>query len=330
LRRVLARVPVKITLFGEHAVVYGYPAVAAAVPRIVSVEARPRSDGRRVVRFEGVEIRVPLARVEVGSGSHEVKRDSVARVSSYVAKALDICSSVVGGLSEGIEIEIRSSLPPSIGLGTSASVSAGVLATCLELNGVRLDPRELAKLAWRVELEVQGAASPMDTATVCLGGVVLIDPVNHEHQLLRDSMDALVGYVPRVGSTATLVAYVRKLRERAPSVVRSVMEAIARVVRESVDAIAKLDYERLGMLANVNHGLLHALGVVSESSDRVVHALRRAGAYGAKMSGAGGGGAFIAFADPSILTHLARVARALGAEVVSLKAGCSGIEVEEL
>jgi len=330
LRRALARVPTKVTLFGEHAVVYGYPAIAAAVPKRIDVEARFRSDGRSVIRFEGVEIRVPLTAVDIGSGSHEARRESIDRIASYVSKAIEVCSSIVGGIDSGIEVSIRSSLPPSIGLGTSAAVSAGVLATCLELNGVSIDARELAKLAWRVELEVQGAASPMDTATVCLGGVVLVDPVNHRHRVVRDSIDALVGYVPRLGSTATLVAYVKKLRGSAPRVVESIMRAIAAVVDEGLDAVEKLDYERLGMLANANHGLLHALGVVSESSDRVVHALRRAGAYGAKMSGAGGGGAFVAFAQPGMLHRLAHVARALGAEVVSLKAGCSGIEVEQL
>ncbi len=326
MERIVVRVPAKITLFGEHAVVYGYPAIAASIPRYVIIEAVPSERNR--VLFLGSDIRVPIRSADIEGLGAEVRRESVERVVSYVARALAVCSEQVGGLDGGLELRIESELPPSIGLGTSAAVSAGVLAACMAMHGVEIEASELAKLAWRVEREVQGAASPMDTATVCLGGVRLIDPKSLRHELLRESIDALVGYVPRAGTTASLVAYVKRLREAAPEVVEDVMKAIARVVEMGVEAVRRGDLETLGLLANVNHGLLHALGVVSEDSDRVIHALRKAGAYGAKMSGAGGGGAFIAFSRPDALPILAEVAKAMGARVVSLKAGGGGIVVE--
>ncbi len=327
--KVFALVPAKVTLFGEHAVVYGYPAIAASIPTYLRIEASFRGRGGSIARFEGVELRIPVKALGIGFDFAEIDKSYASRLAAYISKALELCSEVVGGLDSGLEISVESPLPPSIGLGTSAAVSAGVLACCAKLHGVDLGVEELASLAWRVEKEVQGAASPMDTATVCLGGIRLIEPSQRRYPLLRDSLEALVGYVPRVGTTASLVAMVKNLMGRAPSVFRAVMEGISEVVKASIEAIKQGNLELLGLLASVNHGLLRALGVVSEASDRVVHALREAGAYGAKMSGAGGGGAFIAFADPRKLEVLSEVVRALGAKVVSLKIGCPGISLGE-
>jgi len=324
---VRARAPTKVTLFGEHAVVYGYPAVAAAVPKFVEVSMRFRGSGSFTISFESPYFRASVNRVVLPRLEVSVEVLDVEKFVAYVRKAIEMCSSVVGGLDAGLDVKIVSEVPPSIGLGTSASVSIATLMACLELHGVKLRRDEIAELGWRIEYEVQGAASPMDTATVALGGVRLIDPKSLRHELLRDELDVLVGFIPRRGTTAALVNRVKVLRDRFPNVVESVMECIARVVRDSVDAVRRGDVETLGLLANVNHGLLHALGVVPEEMDRVLHGLRKAGALGAKVSGAGGGGAFIAFAKPEELETLARVAKALGTEVATTRVGCPGASI---
>ncbi len=324
---VRVRAPTKVTLFGEHAVVYGYPAIAAAIPKFVEISMRFRGGDGFAIVFEAPRLRASINRVELPTLSVEIGRHDVENFVAYVKKSLEICASSIGGLDKGLEIRVKSEVPPSIGLGTSAAVSVATLAACLEIHGVKVGREELAKLGWRVEREVQGAASPMDTATVVLGGIRLIDPKGVNHELLREEMEALVGFVPRKSTTAALVKQVNVLRKRVPHVVDGVMECIARVVEQSIDAVRKADLETLGMLANINHGLLQALGVVPEDMDRLVHSLRRAGALGAKVSGAGGGGAFIAFAPSNELEVLARVAKALGAEIASMKIGWLGVEV---
>ncbi len=109
----------------------------------------------------------------------------------------------------------------------------------------------------------------------------------------------IIGNTKRKRSTKRLVDRVRKLREREPELVDRVIEAIAHLSEEGLIALRDSDLSKLGDLMNVNHGLLASLGVSIAKLDTMVHASRVAGAYGAKLTGAGGGGCMIALSDAS-------------------------------
>ncbi|RLG81978.1 MAG: mevalonate kinase [Thermoprotei archaeon] len=339
LSRVVVKVPTKITIAGEHAVVYGVPAVAAAIPRFILITMSLRSDNRIVVETQGLYARLSRVALDRSSDSVEslASEDDARRALSYVTTALRLCEEFLGVGERGYDVYIESDLPASIGLGTSAAISVGTIAGCLKLRGG--DPEEyrvrVAELGWRTELEVQGAASPMDTFTTALGGIRYIDPgagsVDRIATWIAPAkpIPLVVGYTPRRGTTAELVAKVRRLRSSAPQLFDRVMEVIGDIANAIRRAIEVGDLELLGRLVTVNHGLLEALGVVDREHSLIIHSLLEAGALGAKTSGAGSGGAFLAIAPSADKAgEIAIVAKGLGATVVATGIYPRGFSVE--
>jgi mevalonate kinase len=189
-------------------------------------------------------------------------------------------------------------MPVGAGLGTSAAIAVGTIAAYTRLLGHDLSKEETARLGHLTELEVQGAASPMDTAVSTLGGTLLIRPTRGKPKIERLRLEArlpfVVGYTERESRTSELIKKVKSLRGGVPTIIDSIMEAIASVVEEGKAALAKGDLAAMGKLMNINHGLLEALGVSSKRLNDMVYSSRSAGAIGSKMTGAGGGGCMIA------------------------------------
>lgn len=275
--------PGVVKLFGEHAVVYGKPAIAATINRGVYVECA-RGD-KLVVEVDGVS--VPLAYYpEEGRG--EVRQ--LGRFFAYVDAALRLSRELWGELRA--RFVIRSELPPSIGAATSAAVSIGVLKAYSLCAGADVKREELARLGHKVELEVQGAASPMDTAAVALGGVLKIWPAPFRAERLDVELSPFyIVVLPRRGTTAEIVADVRALLGRRRSLA-AVVDAIEAVVEEAHKCLSAGDFACVGELMKVNNWLLGALGVVDS---RAVSILELAAPliYGGKISGAGRGGVLL-------------------------------------
>lgn len=264
---VTASAPGKVILFGEHAVVYGEPSLAGAIEKRVLVSAEKTGKGLRITSDKSPDHR-------------------------YVEKAVELAFDYAGK-RPGLELNIRSELPPASGLGSSAAVAVATLLAVTRLLGEDLDKDELARLGHRVELEVQGAASPTDTITSTYGGIQYIQPKKKSYEALRAALPLVVGYTGIERSTAQLVKDVRALRDNHPELVDPIIRSIGRVTR-AAKARIQAD-EDIGELMNINNGLLEALGVGNSALSRLVHAAREAGAKGAKITGAGGGGCIVAY-----------------------------------
>ena len=324
--------PAKVTLFGEHAVVYGYPAIASSLP--VGLEVSVELVRRELDEIVVTGIRAGVDRVLMKRGSvveASAQRSELDRVLSYVSKALELCRHESGRLDASFRVVIDSPLPVGVGLGTSASVAVGVFSACMaELGEDRDLERRAARAGWEVEKAVQGAASPMDSHTVAYGGLLYIDPRSPtivERIRAGSELTVVVGYVPKRLTTAELVARVRELRKRL-GIVDHVLECIGALVEEARRAIESGDLEALGALMNVNHGLLRALGVVSMEVDQLVHTALAMGALGAKMSGAGGGGAFVVLTRSAEEAEaVAKALNALGASIVCTGLGREGLKI---
>lgn len=290
----ISRAPLKATLAGEHAVVYGYPAVVAAVERRILVRVcRIPGEEHRIysqISFQGLVVRCS------SSGCWgELRGEQLEKPLSYIISAISIASESFGRLG-GLSIEILSDIPPGAGLGTSAAISAGILACYSRFAGRGVGARELASLARRVEASVQGAASPMDTGAVALGGVLLVDPRDPEPLKplkLGSSLELLVAYTPKKKTTGEAVKAVRSLLERRRPVVEKIMETIGAASLEAARALERGDLEALGEVMTIAHGLLKSLGIVDPTSERIWETMISAGLSGAKICGGGWGGAVI-------------------------------------
>uniref|UniRef100_A0A7C2V8Y2 Mevalonate kinase n=1 Tax=Ignisphaera aggregans TaxID=334771 RepID=A0A7C2V8Y2_9CREN len=333
------KVPTKITLFGEHAVVYGIPAIATTIPvHIDMIGRRTSSDYIRINIKQGLMFLI--RNVEINKDLISVEPDPMhsKRLLSYILTALSVCEEElqIRNRKGGYVIVVDSPLPSGIGLGTSAAISVGTITLCMILNGyikneeVNIHRTEIAKLAWNVEKIVQGSASPMDTHTIALGGLRYIDPSRLEAQLINIDYDLpiLVGYTTRRNTTADLIKMVKKIKERNEKLFFELLNIVKDIVEEAKKALFNRDLEMLGMLMNVNHGILQSLGVVNNDHNIIAQALRNAGALGFKTSGAGGGGAFVALATSrETQEKLSILAESLGAKIVSKEICFNGVSL---
>jgi mevalonate kinase len=270
-------------LFGEHAVVYGKPGIAMAIKPRVFVTVR------------------------------NTKRPQRAK-SPYI----DGCFEVMGVMGS---VYINSQIPSSSGLGSSAAVTIATLSAINDEFSLHKTREEIANMAFEIEKKVQkGRASPTDTTVSMYGGIVLISG-GSRRRLPPQNMHLVIGDSLVSHSTAKMVEQVGDLKKRHPEIVNPILDAIEGV---SMSAIHHLDNPReLGRYMDMNHALLDALGVGHPHLSKIVLASRVAGAYGAKITGAGGGGCMIALCPKQLKL---RVASAI--EACEARAIVTGIDTE--
>ncbi|MEE8167561.1 MAG: mevalonate kinase [Candidatus Hydrothermarchaeales archaeon] len=310
---VSASAPGKVILFGEHAVVYGEPSLVAGIDKRVYVDAEKKGD------------RISIAS-DVGSSSFSLDEIGLPAQDElrYVKKAVELVFKRVDKRT-GLEINITSEVPSASGLGSSASVSVATILAVSKLFDADLTLKEIAELGHRVELEVQGAASPTDSSVATFGGVLFIQPTEKKVDSIEADLSLIIGYTGVERSTKVLVERVKSLRDRYPGIVDPIIQDIGRLTREARTRLERGD--DVGDLMNVNHGLLEALGVSTEQLSRAVHAARDAGARGAKLTGAGGGGCMIALA-PNHQVEVTRAIEASGCSAIRASLSRAGVRIE--
>ncbi|SDJ60305.1 mevalonate kinase [Natronorubrum texcoconense] len=298
--------PGKVYLFGEHAVVYGEPAVPCAIEVRARVGVEQRADSKLRIHAEDLSLdgfTVEYGGTADGPPDVDVQESLLTAAMGYVDGAIEQVRDVTGEDEVGFDVTIESDIPLGAGLGSSAAVAVAAIDAGTRELGTTLETAELAERAYQTEYEVQGGqASRADTFCSATGGAVRVEDADCR-SLEAPDLPIVVGFDGGAGDTGKLVAGVRDLREEYEFAADTV-ESIGDIVRNGEEALAAADVEELGRLMNFNHGLLSALGVSSRSLDSMVWAARNAGAHGAKLTGAGGGGCIVAL-DPTDETETA-------------------------
>lgn len=281
-RRARASAPGKIILFGEHAVVYGEPAIAVALNLRTEVSIR---EGGDVHRVNGS----PL-----NPHHHAYIKDAVDRL-----------------WKDGpLDIRTDSRIPSASGLGSSAALAVATVGALLELQG-RFSPELVAREAYLAEVSAQrGRGSPTDTSTSTHGGAVLVASDKHAnllwdiqrgerrwclHHLDIPPLTLVVGNTGMRGRTADEVAKVARFVKKG-GFAKEVIRDLGNITREAIELLRDREKMALGVKMDEAHDLLTILGVSTPKLDALCHAAREH-AYGAKLTGSGGGGSMIALTD---------------------------------
>jgi mevalonate kinase len=270
----------KVILLGEHAVVYGRPALAAGLDLGLDVEldtGRPPDDAR------------------------------LTRLLADAAAAL-------GVRAAGIHVAVRSDLPQGAGLGSSAALCVAVLRALAVAAGRVLTPADELGLGRRLEAIFHGHPSGIDPAAAALGRTCFRFVRGEPPTVTPLAVARLLPLVVALGAQRSTGAAVQGLRARweaEPARYERLFDDVAAVVDAGARAAERGDLPALGQAFDRNQELLATLGVSAPASEVLVATARRAGALGAKLTGGGAGGAVIALAPDT-----ARVAAALGEQGV--------------
>ena len=305
----------KVILFGEHAVVYGRPALAVPVTQ-VAAEAT-------------VEPAAPGAGLTVCAadlGEESPVRAAPAEHPLAAAARLALAHLGMAALEPDWRITVRSTIPIASGLGSGAAVSAAIVRAVLDAGSWALEagdslaplppcsPADVSALVYEVERLHHGTPSGVDNTVIAYGQPVYFVRGRPPQPFpIGQPFTLAIADTGIRSPTRIAVGDVRRSWEREPARFEALFDRVAVLVEAARTAIAASEPERLGPLMDANHALLQELGVSCPELDALVAAARAAGAPGAKLSGGGRGGNMISLVTAETAPRVAEALVAAGA-----------------
>ncbi|MBX5328246.1 MAG: mevalonate kinase [Candidatus Bathyarchaeota archaeon] len=323
---VVASAPAKIILFGEHFVVYGEPAIVLAIDKRAYAEAEQRDDKRLCLHSVNLNLAGYLenGNFKIEQGDAKEAKSKFEPIRLAVAKVLEKY-----GENVGLNIKINSTVPVAAGLGSSAAVVAAVTAAVGALLNVKMSKEDVFRTTFASEKIVHGTPSGIDPAISTFGGTLLFQMDTGFKPLeVKADIPLVIGDTGVERSTRAQVEKVRSIKEKYPQIVEPIMLAAREIVLRAIDALKENDLETLGEMMNINHALLYGVGVSDESLEWLVNAARKAGALGAKLTGAGGGGCMIALTKNENLERVFEAIQRVGGRPFMARKTDEGVKIE--
>jgi mevalonate kinase len=298
--------PGKVILFGEHAVVYGRPAIAVPVTQVRAcaiVEDAPAG--------HGLVIHAVDLNVQHHVGTAITSDDPAYPLEATVRHTLQ---------SLGIEtppdltLTVSSTVPIARGLGSGAAIATAIVRALVQHLGHTLAPGEVSDLVYQTEIIHHGTPSGIDnTVVVFERPVYFVKGERIEILHVGQPFWLVIGDTGVASPTKIAVADVRRGWKHDPDRYEALFDGIAAIAVRAREVVEAGEITALGKLMDDNQELLEAIGVSSSALERLIHAAREAGAMGAKLCGAGRGGNMIALVAPEKAQAIANAVREAGA-----------------
>ena len=277
--------PGKVILLGEHSVVYGRHAIAVPAPLNIRVKIEDADDG--------VLLMIPSWGVEYYLDKKPEERQSFEKPAALILEKMNLSN-------VGMKIEVFSDVPRGMGLGGSAVLAVSIIKALNHHYKMGLSEQEINEMAYESEKIAHGNPSGIDN-TIATYGYPLIyrkgEKTLKERLQIKEPLDLVLAFSKSEGLTAKTVAHVRTQWKSNQEMYEGVFDDIDAIVLNGIQAIQENDLKQLGELMNFNQGLLNTLQVSTPELERMIYIARDAGAFGAKLTGGGGGGAMIAVSD---------------------------------
>ena len=269
--KAVARAPGKIILAGEHFVVYGSFAVASSIDLYVTVTAEFHKEPYIV--SEDLGIKEPI--------------DQTSHVLRPIA--ISIAPLIKG---EKVVLKIKSDIPLSAGLGSSAAVNVAAVKAIDELLELKMKSDEIYEAAMRGEKLIHEKPSGIDVAISLFGGFLLFKKGYRKQVCLGKNMEFMLCNTGLQRSTGQMIKRVASFASKNYKLFSKMVEVVSTISVNLVRYLERGEMERIGYLMNMNHEMLRVIGASNSILDRIVYGSRPF-CFGSKLTGAGGGGCTI-------------------------------------
>lgn len=341
-RPVTAVAPGKVILCGEHAINRGQPALAASVGIFARCRVTPGVEPGYQLHSGTRETSVTIAQIvsiaaDVDAALASGEYDAIRRLASgdYFAPARYILAAIAAhGLPPALTLEWQSELPGSSGLGSGGAAFTAMVAA---VSAMLPEPPSLEqRAAWAHRGDIVahgGVASALDTQTSLFGGVIRLDLSTPNRSLAEPlpyapGLTLVIGNTRVEAATSAINGRVRRWLAEQPRRRMAYFEAIGTLARTAIPLIERGEWVELGRLMNINQLLLEKIGVSCPELEVLIDAALEAGAWGAKLSGSGGGGIMIALVPAEARQEVARAIIAAGGDALTPAVGVPGVSIE--
>lgn len=339
MRTVRATAPAKAILLGEHAVNRGQAALAVSIGLhatcVLSIDQIAASDDQYCL-ISGNHSETTTREAIIGFGptidgyradQHYTAMQLVA-ADDFFAPAKYVLAALGDDLPPSLTIQFTSDIPPSAGLGSGGAAFVALAAGLACWLGRPWNPPEIAAWAQRGDIIAHGGvASGLDTQTSLYGGAIRYTAERHGEPIpYAGGLALVIGHTGVVAATSQVNNRVRNWLAQHPIRLHYFQE-IGLLSRLAQDALRDGNWPELGRLLNLNQLILERIGVSCPELEAMIDAALAAGAYGAKLSGSGGGGIMIALVAPDRTEAVARAINAAGGTPIVAPVGVPGVAV---
>jgi mevalonate kinase len=296
--------PGKLMLFGEHAVVYDKPCIVTAVSSRLYVELELTHSGFKIEAPQAKDVRFVEEAVSVFKEKYKI--------------------------GNGLAIKTSSDFSSQYGFGSSSAVTVATLFALAKIYEINLSLQEIFDLGYQVTLNIQGVGSGFDIAAALYGGTIYFLTGGKVIQPLKtETLPLVIGYSGIKADTPTMIKNLKlKMKNDPFGSIKNIFNSIEKIVDEAKIALTLGDWRKVGQLMNENHHLLQQLGVSTKKLDQMCQAAVEAGAYGAKLSGAGGGDCMIALTPVEKREAVEEAIVKVGGQIIKVKTNAKGVKVE--
>jgi mevalonate kinase len=302
----------KVILFGEHFVVHGVPGIVSAIDATNDAEVKKTAQGINVK-----DVR------KAAKGYAEEKRLQQLESIDRILRAMGITPGTVS-----FDIFLGGTLPGFSGLGASAASSVAITRAIAQEYGIELTDERVNEIAYEAEKAYAGTPSGIDNTAATFGGLLwfkknMASGANTVEKLhIRQPVEIVIGSTGVVANTKAMVEGVAERKRQHPDVYDALFEQAEALTLIGRKALLNFDLKRVGELMNDNHGLLQQIDVSHPKLDLLVDLARKQGAFGAKLTGGGGGGCMVALTPGlELQEQVAKAIENAGYEVLRTRIG---------
>ena len=285
----IASAPGKVILFGEHFVVYGIKAILCAIDKRITATSQFLDE--------------PKIRIKSDLGNAEINLNTPSDMNSISTRFMKpffyIAKETLKEFNEekGVEIVLKSDIPAGIGLGSSSAACVAVTASVAGLFEKK-SKEEILKRSIESERIIFEDASGADSSVSTFGGLMAYDKNGFEKIDSKNNLSLIIANSNQVHNTREVVLKVREFKNKNEKTFAGMCKREEELVREALSTLKENDLNKLGSLISENEELLEKINVSTNRLDLLIKEASKT-SYGAKITGAGGGGCIISLVDES-------------------------------